>query len=99
MRAIERDGNEGVVLIFYSGSRCGCSLRAPPGEESCAAYRSVTRPVRDGAWRTVGDMDSNKEARCSTCCGRLPSRRALRPAASVRNALAESAPVVAQRIK
>jgi XapX domain-containing protein len=34
-----------------------------------------------------GDMDANKEARCSACCGRLPCRRALRPAASIRNAL------------
>jgi hypothetical protein len=39
------------------------------------------------ARRTVGDMDSNEKTRCSACCGRLPCRRALRPAAFVPSAL------------
>ncbi len=82
IRAWRRDGDEGIVPIVCSWSRSGCSLRAHPGQESSAAYRSVTRPVRNGAWRTVGDMDSNQEARRSACCGRLPCRRALRSAAS-----------------
>src|SRR6266702_7973306 len=82
-----RDRNEGVVLIFRRWSRSRCPLRTYPGEESGTAHRRLTRPLGNGAWRTVGDMDANEEARCSACCGRLPCRRALRPAAFVPSAL------------
>src|SRR6266568_1860973 len=46
---MRRDGDEGIVLILCSWSRCGCSLWAHPSQESSAAYRSVARLVRNGA--------------------------------------------------
>jgi hypothetical protein len=72
------DGDEGVDLIVCRWSRGGRPLRAHPSQEPGAAHRSVTRPLRNGGWRTAGDMDANQEAQCSARCLCLPGRRVLR---------------------
>src|ERR1700720_2969052 len=73
-RVAKRDRNEGTVFIFHRWYRSRCSLRTHPGKESGTADRRFTRPLGDGAWRAVRDVDSDEEARRFACRIHMPCR-------------------------
>src|SRR6267142_4082870 len=75
------DRNEDTVFVFHRWSRSWCPLRTHPGKESGTADRRITRPLGDGAWRAVRDLDSDEEARPFACRIRMPCRGTLRPSA------------------
>jgi hypothetical protein len=68
------DRIEGIVYIFCRLSRSGRPLRTYPREKPGTAHRLLTRPLANGAWRTVRDLSSNEKARRLASRIRVPCR-------------------------